>query len=148
MPILFSSKTPEYAWLSNFSPPGFELEGVKWRTVEHYYQAQKFAGTPLARKVYEMPNGPAARKCAHGHDAEIRADWETVKEEVMRRAVAAKFSQNRKLRKDLLATGDEPLWHFSTKDFYWGCGPDGVGENRLGLMIMEVRAALRTQPSP
>jgi len=62
-------------------------------------------------------------------------------------AVAAKFSQIRKLRKGLLATGDEELWHLPSKDHYWGCGPDGTGGNQLGIIVMEVRAALRAEPS-
>lgn len=29
-------------------------------------------------------------------------------------------------------------------DAYWGCGPDGQGLNRLGAILMQVRAELRT----
>src|SRR6478609_2939466 len=43
-PICFYSKTADHHELSNFSPFGFEEDGVHWDTVEHYFQAQKFAG--------------------------------------------------------------------------------------------------------
>lgn len=32
------------------------------------------------------------------------------------------------------------------KDYYWGSGKDGSGKNRLGQILMEVRAILR-QPA-
>lgn len=65
-----------------------------------------------------------------------------VKMGVMRRALEAKFSQNRKLRKMLIATGDEELIHESGNDRFWGRDREGTGENRLGVMLMEVRAGL------
>ena len=34
-----------YGCFSNFSDHGFDLDGVWWPTSEHYFQAQKFAGT-------------------------------------------------------------------------------------------------------
>ncbi|MGF1655590.1 MAG: NADAR domain-containing protein [Verrucomicrobiales bacterium] len=54
----------------------------------------------------------------------------------------AKFSQNRKLREMLLATGDEDLLHESGKDQFWGRDQKGTGQNRLGIMLVEVRASL------
>ncbi|WP_395092793.1 NADAR family protein [Armatimonas sp.] len=46
MPIKFYSKTNGNAYLSNFSSHGFELGGVYWPTVEHYFQAMKFPTHP------------------------------------------------------------------------------------------------------
>lgn len=46
MPIYFYSTREAYGCFSNFSAHGFELEGLYWRTSEHYFQAQKFAGHP------------------------------------------------------------------------------------------------------
>jgi hypothetical protein len=44
----------------------------------------------------------------------------------------------------LMATGDEELVENSRTDFYWGCGADGTGQNKLGKTYMAVRDALRT----
>jgi len=66
----------------------------------------------------------------------------------MWRAVQAKFEQNRRLRELLLATGDEELIHESGIDLIWGRNPDGVGDNRLGVILMEVRQALRGPAEP
>jgi ribA/ribD-fused uncharacterized protein len=46
MPIYFYSSRDAYGCFSNFSPHGVELKGAWWPTTEHYFQAQKFAGTP------------------------------------------------------------------------------------------------------
>ena len=72
-----------------------------------------------------------------------RPDWDVVKEDVMRQAVRAKFEQNRRLREQLLATGDEELVHQSESDLFWGRNKEGAGDNRLGVIIMEIRQALQ-----
>lgn len=145
MSIIFYSKSTDFAWLSNFSKHKFELDGVVWPSVEHYYQAQKYAGTPAERQIREAADAPKACKMGQDRTLVIRDDWDSVKEEIMRRAVKAKFSQNRRLREQLLATGDEELVHRSASDSYWGCGADGQGHNRLGVIIMGVRADLQRQ---
>jgi N-glycosidase YbiA len=53
MAIWCYSKTPGYEWLSNFADCRFTLDGVRWPSIEHYYQAQKYAGSPLAPKFGE-----------------------------------------------------------------------------------------------
>jgi N-glycosidase YbiA len=35
-----------YGFFSNFAPYPIDLNGKIWPTSEHYFQAQKFAGTP------------------------------------------------------------------------------------------------------
>ena len=43
--ILFYRVNEPYGEFSNFAPYPFELKGKSWPTSEHYFQAQKFAGT-------------------------------------------------------------------------------------------------------
>ena len=73
----------------------------------------------------------------------LRPDWEDVKDDVMRVAVRAKFTQHEELRELLLSTGDEELVEHTTNDAYWADGGDGTGKNMLGKILMEVRAELR-----
>ena len=47
--ILFYATDKPYGEFSNFSRHPIEIGGVIWPTSEHYFQAQKFAGTPLLR---------------------------------------------------------------------------------------------------
>jgi len=63
----------------------------------------------------------------------------------MRRALRAKFTQHPDLRTLLLGTGDEEIVENAPGDYYWGCGKDGSGKNRLGALLMELRAELRQE---
>ena len=142
MATYFHSKNPGTAWLSNLSGHGFVLDGVKWRSVEHFYQAAKYEDAAAVKRVREAATPFEARKAGQDRSLVVRGDWEEVKMAVMRRALEAKFSQNRKLREMLVATGDEELVHESGSDRFWGRDREGMGENRLGVMLMEVRESL------
>lgn len=144
MPIYFySTQENEYSFLSNFAPYGFELDGTYWPTVEHYFQAQKFPGTPYADKIRQASSPKQAKTLGRSRDVPIRQDWESVKEDLMRKAVRRKFETHADIRQLLLETGDETLIENAPNDSYWGCGRNGKGKNRLGHILMEVRAALR-----
>lgn len=57
----------------------------------------------------------------------------------------AKFSQNTELKKRLLSTGNEHLEEGNTwGDKIWGT-VNGVGENRLGKILMRIREELRNE---
>ena len=86
--IRFYSTADEYGCFSNFSRHGFELDNLWWPTSEHYFQAQKFAGVPdhveavrLARSAKE------AAEMGRDRSRPLRADWDNLKDDVMRRAV-------------------------------------------------------------
>ena len=73
----------------------------------------------------------------------LRPDWDQVKDEIMLRAVRAKFTQHVDLAALLLSTGGALIVECSRRDTYWGDGGDGSGANRLGQILMAVRAELR-----
>jgi len=75
----------------------------------------------------------------------LRRDWEKVKDNIMREAVLAKFTQHEDLRAILLGTGDARLVEHTVNDSYWGDGGDGSGRNRLGEILMSVREELRSE---
>ena len=143
MTFYFYSTTGPHGCFSNFSRHGFELDGAYWPTSEHYFQAQKFAGTDHAEAVRRAPTPKEAAAIGRDRARPLRPDWEQVKDDVMRRAVRRKFETHPELRQVLLATGAEPIVENAPKDWYWGCGKDGTGRNMLGRILMEVRAALR-----
>jgi ribA/ribD-fused uncharacterized protein len=62
----------------------------------------------------------------------------------MYQAVLKKFQTHRQLHDLLLGTGDEELIENAPSDYYWGCGKDGTGQNKLGHILMRVRAELRS----
>ena len=61
----------------------------------------------------------------------------------MLRAVRAKFAQHVDLAALLLSTGDALIVERSRRDGYWAAGADGLGANKLGQILMTVRAELR-----
>ena len=144
MPIYFySDREQPYGCFSNFSKHGFLLDGQWWPTSEHYFQAQKFAGTEHAEAVRLAPAPMAAANMGRERNRPLRADWEQTKDDVMRRALRAKFEAHDDLRALLLTTGDEEIVENAPGDFYWGCGKDGTGKNMLGKLLMELRDTLR-----
>ena len=146
MTIYLYSKTDAYSWLSNFSPHGFELDGRYWPTVEHYFQAAKFFGTDeeWAAQIRQAATPSAAKTMGRSRKHLLRADWDHLKDDVMRRAVRAKFETHAHLRAELLGTADEELVENAPRDYYWGCGRDGSGKNMLGRILMKARESLRS----
>jgi ribA/ribD-fused uncharacterized protein len=144
--VYFYSKVAAYHELSNFSPHGFSLGGVYWPTVEHYFQAQKFPSDPDYQDRIRRARTPGeAKSLGRSREVALRPDWEQVKEDVMRTAVRAKFTAHPGLAALLLGTGSVPLVENAPSDYYWGCGRTGTGKNRLGVLLMELRAALRAE---
>jgi N-glycosidase YbiA len=148
MTIWFYTTIDAYGCFSNFSRHGFELDGQYWPTAEHYFQAQKFAGTEQQRRIARARTPKEAAQLGRDRSLPLRADWEGVKDEVMRRAVLRKFETHPDIRETLLGTGDEELVENAPGDYYWGCGADGSGQNKLGRILMEVRAILRERSEP
>jgi len=143
MPIYFYSTRDAYGCFSNFSPHGVKLKGGWWPTTEHYFQAQKCAGTPHEEAVWLAKTPKQAAEMGRDRKRPLRADWEQVKDDVMREAVRQKFRMHKDIRRLLLDTGNEELVETAPGDYYWGSGAHGNGKNMLGILLMEVRAELR-----
>lgn len=148
-PIRFYHSDQRWGALSNFSPHALFLEGRIWPTVEHYYQAKKFTGTPHEEALRTMDTPMLAKVRARELMNEGgRPDWDLVKEQVMFEGLRAKFRQHPDLGNMLLGTGMRLLVEHTGNDAYWGDGGDGSGQNRLGQLLMAVRLELRhSEPS-
>jgi hypothetical protein len=141
--IQFYRVSDEYGEFSNFAAIPIKLQGKVWPTSEHYFQAQKFAGTGHAEAIRKTRSPMIAARMGRDRKKPLRRDWEAVKDNIMREAVRAKFTQHPELLKLLLATGDALLVEHTTNDSYWGDGGDGSGKNMLGQILMQVRDELR-----
>ena len=109
---------------------------------EHYFQAQKFAGTEHEELIGSTPSPMTVAKIGRDRKRPLRADWEEVKDCIMRKAVRAKFEQHPRLAAMLIETGEAEIVEHTENDAYWGDGGDGQGVNRLGRILMQVRAEL------
>ena len=148
MTIYFYKVNEPYGCFSNFSPHGIAIAGENWQTVEHYYQAQKFIGTPdekssLIIKAVSTPEQAAAlgRDCRR----QLRSNWEQIKVPVMREAVRQKFFTHQDIQAILLSTADLLIVEDSPNDYYWGCGETKTGANHLGKILMSVRAEIQSK---
>ena len=133
-----------YGEFSNFSRHPIEVDGQRWATSEHYFQAMKFADPALRERIRDAAGPGDAARMGRRFPG-LRSDWEEVKEDVMREALRAKFTQHHGLRRRLLDTGGAELVEHTRNDVYWGDGGDGSGRNRLGALLMELRAQLRAE---
>lgn len=64
----------------------------------------------------------------------------------MYEALRLKFGTHADLKEKLLSTEDARLVEHTTRDSYWGDG-GGKGKNRLGVLLMRLRAELRKKPN-
>lgn len=143
--INFYSTKGEYGCFSNFSRHPVKLKGETWPTSEHYFQAQKFAGTSHETAVRKAEGPMQAASMGRDRKRPLRSDWENVKDDIMREVVRAKFTQYSTLRKMLLSTGDAILVEHTVNDSYWGDGGNGNGKNMLGKILMEIRQELKNE---
>jgi ribA/ribD-fused uncharacterized protein len=157
--ILYYSRDREtFGFFSHFHAALIVVEGEKWPTVEHYYQAQKSldrlyhhairnAPTPgAAKRLTAPPAGPrrvSKRSWFRKHGVSPRSDWHEVKLEIMRRGDWAKFTQHSDLTERLLATGEAELIEDSPSEPFWGTDSGGSGLNWAGRVLMEIRIAFR-----
>jgi ribA/ribD-fused uncharacterized protein len=147
MAIKFFSASSTHSDFSNFAPYPIDLDGIEWASVEHYYQAQKFLDEAMRDEIRGFAKAGRVKRYAARYKACIRPDWSDMKDAVMDRAVRRKFERHESLRALLLSTGDEEIVEDAPNDCYWGSGRDGTGLNKLGLLLMRIRAELREAAS-
>jgi ribA/ribD-fused uncharacterized protein len=142
----------DYRFLSNFhSQEGVKIyidaiDGLNCNakfvcdTIEHAFQASKTIIVEERREVAAAETPGKAKKL--GRKVTLRSDWQEIKNDVMMELLVQKFTHPY-YRDLLLATGDAELIEDNNwGDTYWGMC-EGIGENHLGRMLMEVREVLR-----
>lgn len=144
--MTISSFTEEYRFLSNFW-----IEPKRaYKSVEHYYQAAKSAVPEEQAEILSSETTPGQAKRL-GQKVTLRPDWDQIKDSVMEQNIRSKFTLDDELRAKLLATGDEELIEGNTwDDKVWGAvwneeTEEWEGENRLGKLLMRVRAELQLE---
>jgi len=116
--------------LDNMWIQPFLMDGHKWNSVEHYYQAAKFKGTPEFYLSFAEESGtdlskdPEKAKAASSTKGKLKgeqirpinvqkdAEYKKYKERTMNEALYAKFTQNEDLKELLKETKKAKLMHY------------------------------------
>jgi ribA/ribD-fused uncharacterized protein len=125
-----------YWFLSNFY---VEMDG---KTAEHRYQAAKTLDPEVADWIMDSSRPGVAK--ARGRHVPLPPKWDDIKIDVMRDVLLTKFRDDPHLRSQLIATGDAILEEGNSwGDTFWGIDiRTGIGENHLGILLMELRDRL------
>ncbi len=142
--VYFHNVDKKFGEFSNYSDHPIFCDGIIWRTVEHYYQAQKFSDHKIIDLIRAAQSPVIAKEIATLNKECINDNWDTSKKQVMRKAVRAKFMQHPELKSLLLSTNAKQLVEFSANDNYWGDPGDGSGQNNLGKILMTLRDQLKS----
>jgi ribA/ribD-fused uncharacterized protein len=136
----------EHDFLSNFHASPIRaydelLDGfVDVPTVEHGFQADKTVDFTVRKRILGALDPGLAKQL--GRRCSLREDWETIKIGRMHNWLRLKFAIP-DLQRQLLATGDAVLIEGNSwGDRVWG-QVDGIGQNWLGRLLMNVRAEIR-----
>lgn len=125
------------------------MDGKPFATSEHAYQAGKARKPEVQAWLMMAPSPALLAMAAHGlYYWDVTPGWSQSKFGRMRQVLRAKFTQHFDLCELLLSTGDARLVESPTTDSpvnrLWG-EVNGVGQNQLGMMLMELRAQLRKE---
>ena len=155
--IRFYEPEGENGYLSNWYLSDFQYAGRKYHSMEQYMMFQKaltFGDLEIADRIMASQSLPEIKKLgrsvAHYNDVL----WKTIRVQIMRRGIRAKFQQNPELLYNLMSTGSALLAECATRDLVWGIGLDiddsrsndpkeWKGRNLLGRTLMRVREDLR-----
>lgn len=140
----YLTKDP-YGFFSNFSRHPVTLKGKVWPTSEHYFQAMKVEGHPDEEEIRNAKTPGDSARMGRDRSRPRRADWDDIRNDVMREVLYAKFTQHPDLGKRLIGTGNATLVEHTHNDSYWGDGGDGTGKNMLGTLLVELREKLKKE---
>jgi ribA/ribD-fused uncharacterized protein len=138
-----------YGFLSNFYPSPLVLP--RWHpavgevapTVEHAFQAAKTEDVAQARLIVHASSPDVAKRL--GRRVTLRAGWDQGRDAIMESLLRVKFAPGSELAVALLDTGEAELIEGNTwNDRYWGVC-QGLGENRLGKLLMAIRSELASR---
>lgn len=126
----------EYHFLSNFYERQVTIDGLTFENTEAAFHSYK---QPSRREEFVGLTAKEAKRL--GRSVTLRDDWEEIKDSVMFNVCMTKFSQHEDIKQALLKTGNADLIEGNTwNDTYWGVC-NGKGRNKLGQILMLIRAA-------
>ena len=153
----FHNPDEENGYLSNWYLSDFEIDSIKFSSMEQYMMYKKaivFDDTEIAKEILETTD--VSKIKALGRQVSNYNDtyWNGVRQIIIYKGLLEKFSRNEDLKKRLMNTGNDILAECAVQDKIWGVGlsmkdvnrwdmEKWRGENLLGFALMMVREELR-----
>ncbi len=158
--IYFWKPNEAYGFLSNWHYAPFTLDDKKFINSEQYFMWSKLqlfdpTNKELENTLLTTINSSIMKNIGRNIKNFNQDIWDKNKYNIMKKALMAKFTQNKELHTLLLKTKTYKLVEASPYDKVWGIGIDkkaamnGIkyqGENLLGKVLMEIREALINLP--
>jgi ribA/ribD-fused uncharacterized protein len=147
--------------LSQWWPVEFTVDGVLFRSAEHYMmwrKARLFDDHDMAERVVAATHPRDAKMLGRGVANFDDETWVEHRFEIVTDASRHKFGQHADLRAWLVGTGDRVLVEASPTDRVWGIGLAAADEratdparwrglNLLGFALMRARAGWQSEQS-
>ncbi|WP_315075134.1 NADAR family protein [Acinetobacter guillouiae] len=141
---------------SQWFPSTFQVEGIEYKTAEHFMMAQKaklFADEEIFQQIIHVNHPNEAKSLGRKVKNYQESVWCDHRFNLVVHGNLAKFGQNAQLKEFLLNTKDRILVEASPVDKIWGIGLAADDEkaemplqwqglNLLGFALMEVRKQL------
>lgn len=138
-PINFSvdNENDPYFIFSNFylGKP-IEINNVKFKTPQHYYQWMKFDDPIIKQRILNAPTAKSSIQLAKDYHYLINPNFYNNESGFMLNALRAKFSQNPIIGNELKNTKRQINAYIDDK--YWS-----DGNEQLGIKLMQVRSELQ-----
>lgn len=147
--VVSTSADPAVRMISNFAESPFALDGVRYRSVESFWQGLKFPSLQERNRIAAL-DGKQAQAAGRRQGYPEAIDYLGARIlpggpehwRLMEAACRAKFAQNAEARAALLATGDRPLVHRVRRD------SRAIPGIVMADIWMRTRRRLRRNPAP
>lgn len=132
----------EHYWhyLSPFSAHQIEIWGERFATVEHAYHWAKYVPGAERDAIKDAKSAHECLLLSHKlkkNSTILKPDFD--KDGVMEELFRAKLEQHPHVGEILDMSGKRVLLKEISEDAYWGTGPDGCGQNKMGRLWMKLR---------
>ena len=141
----FYKEFGDLGYLANYSDHGFYEDGIFYKTAEHYYQSHKFDNPIIQKRIIDAKTPKEASLIGRDKNNIRIKNIDDIKNQIMYNAIYLKFKQNKDIMYKLIETRNKPIREMTTKEYYWGIGPDLSGKNVIGKILVEVRNKLKQE---
>ena len=123
--ICFHNPDEINGYLSNWYPSDFEIDGVRFTSMEQYMMYSKavlFNDDEIASEIMNAADPGKIKALGRKVRNYNHSFWNGMRQIIIYNGLLEKFRQNPELRQKLLATDDDILAECAASDKIWGIG--------------------------